>query len=134
MMQIYLKSDKEEMIEKDQCFSKVQYGARKNFSIEIALLEKQLVFDNSLIETKPTIYTLTDLQSCYDWQLLNIGSIVEEAVGRNRYAMKLYTKLIPNFRYYVSTVFWVSTNFYEGEDKNLAGTRQGNKFSKVCQL
>ena len=43
--------------------------------------------------------------------------------------MKLYTKLIPNFRHYVSTAFGVSTNFYRGEDENLAGTGQGNKFS-----
>ena len=134
MMQIHLKSDKEEMIEKDQHFSKVQYGARKNFLIETALLEKQLIFDNSLIEIKPTIYALTDLQSCYDRQLPNIGSIVEEVVGRNRYAMKLYTKLMPNFRHYVSTAFGVSTDFYGGEDENLTRTRQDNKFSRdICR-
>ena len=65
-MGIHLRADKEELIENDRRFSKSNYGSRKNFSIEIALLQKRLIFDNSLIEMKPTIYTITDLQSYYD--------------------------------------------------------------------
>ena len=61
MMCMHLKSDKEEMIEKDKHFFKANYGSWKNYSIETALLEKRLVFDNSLIEMKLSIYTLTDL-------------------------------------------------------------------------
>ena len=66
MMRHHLYSEKEEMIETDSWFSKANYGSRKNFSIETALLEKRLILDNSLIITKSTIYTLTGLKSCYD--------------------------------------------------------------------
>ena len=83
MMRLHLNSEKEEFIETDSCFSKANYGSRKKYSIEIVLLEKRLILDNSLITTKPTVYTLTDLQSYYDCQLSNIGSIIEETVGRN---------------------------------------------------
>lgn len=61
MMRLYLNSEKEELIETDSCFSKANYGSRKNYSIKTALLEKRLIFDNSLITTKPTVYALTDL-------------------------------------------------------------------------
>ena len=66
MIRYHLYSENEEIIEADARFSKVNYGSRKNFSIETVLLEKRLILDNILIVTKPTIYTLTDLKSCYD--------------------------------------------------------------------
>ena len=80
MMRLYLNSEKEELIETDSHFSKANYGLRKNYSIETVLLEKRLIFDNSLITTKSTVYALIDLQSYYDRQLSNIGSIIEEIV------------------------------------------------------
>ena len=46
---------------KNDCFSKANYGLRRNFSIETAILEKRLILDNSIILMKPTIYNLTDL-------------------------------------------------------------------------
>ena len=52
MMRHHLYSENEEMIEAGAQFSKVNYRSRKNFSIETALLEKRLIFDNSLITTK----------------------------------------------------------------------------------
>ena len=85
--------------------------------------------DNSLLETKQTIYNFTDLQSCYDRQLANIGSIVEESVGRQRSAMKLFTKMMPRFKHYISTGYGVSKEHYGGNELKLAGTGQGNKFS-----
>lgn len=78
IMRIYLDDEIEEKIESDERFSKSNYGSRKNYSIETAILEKRLTFDNSLLSGKSTIYHLTDLQSCYDRQLANIGGIVEE--------------------------------------------------------
>ena len=42
------------------------------------------------------IYAMTDLQSYYDRQLSEIGGILEESVGRDRAAMKLIAKVIPN--------------------------------------
>jgi len=96
IMRIYLEDSDEEMIESDDRFAKSNYGSRKNYSIETAILEKRLTFDHSFISSKPTIYHLADLQSCYDRQLANIGGIVEELVGRDRRAIKLITKVIPN--------------------------------------
>ena len=63
---MHLNSDGRELIEGDDHFSASNYGSRKHYSIETAILEKRLVIDNSLIELKPTIYNITDLQSCYD--------------------------------------------------------------------
>lgn len=65
-MRIALNSDEEELIEKDDRFSKANFGSRKNFAITTALLQKRLILDNSLISMKHNIYTMTDLQSCYD--------------------------------------------------------------------
>ena len=75
-----------------------------------------------------TVHTLTDLKSCCDRQLPNIGSIVKELVGQNRKEMQLHTKIMPNFQHYVITGCGVSDNYYGGQTP-LAGTRQGNKFS-----
>ena len=69
----------------------------------------------------PTIYNITDLKSCYDRQLASIRSIVKEAVGRNRLAMKLRTKIMPKFRRHVSTGFGVTQRYYGGEEENKAG-------------
>ena len=63
VMRIYLGEEEEEIIESDTRFSKSNYGSRKNYSIESALLEKRLIFDQSLLSCKLTIYSLTDLQS-----------------------------------------------------------------------
>ena len=65
-MRIFLGDEDEEVIESDSRFSKVNYGSRKNYSIESALLEKRLIFDSSILSCKLIMYNLTDLQSCYD--------------------------------------------------------------------
>ena len=127
-MRIALNSQKEELIETDNRFSKANYGSRRNYSITSALLQKRLTFDNSLISMKCTVHALTDLQSCYDRQLPNIGSIVEESAGRNRREMQLCAKIMLYFQNHVSTGCGVSEKYYGGENK-LAGTGQGNKFS-----
>jgi len=129
LMRIFLDATKQELIENDSRFSTANYGSRKNFSIETALLEKRLILDHSVLETKQIIYNFTDLQSCYDRQLSKIGSIVEEAAGRNRKAMYLFTKIMPNFEHYINTGYGISTISYGGEECQLAGTGQGNKFS-----
>ena len=134
IMRIYFKDPHEEIIETDKRFSKSNYGSRKNYSIESAILEKRLSFDNSMICRNMTIYHLTDLQSCYDRQLVNIGGIVEESVGRSRKVIKLIMKVIPNWHHYISTAFGISHNYYGGEENRLAGTDQGNRFSgHVCR-
>ena len=128
-MRMQMATGEEELIESDNRFSTANYGSRKNYSIETAILQKRLIFDHSLLETKPTAHNFTDLQSCYDRQLANVGSIVEESVGRNRSAMKLFTKLMPNFNRHVSAGYGISKEYCEGEEEKLEGTGQGNKFS-----
>ena len=71
-MRIHLVSNKEELIENNNCFSKANYSSRKNYYIETVILQKRLIFDNSLIKMKPSIYNFTDLKSCYDRQLANV--------------------------------------------------------------
>ena len=93
---------------------KANYGSRKNYLIETAILEKQLIMDRSLLTMKVTVYNLTNLKSCYNRQLANVGSMVEESVGRNRKAMMLFTKIIPIFKYYIYTGFGISNKSYGG--------------------
>ena len=63
---MFLSSDREEIIENNNRFSKANYGSRRNYSIEIAILEKWLIFDYSMLTIKKTIYNLMDLKSYYD--------------------------------------------------------------------
>ena len=80
------------------------------------------------------LYHLTDLQSCYDWQLVNVGAMVKESTGRSRRVIKLITKGIPNWNHYLSTAFGISLDYYGGEENRLAGMGQGNRFSgDVCR-
>ena len=95
MIGIFLNDGKEERIETDKRFSKLNCGSRKNYSIESALLEKRIVFDNSLISYKKNIYHLIDLKSYYDCQLVNIGILIEESIGVNKNVIQLITKIIP---------------------------------------
>ena len=66
MIRMFLYSEEEEIIEKDPRFSKANYSSRKNYSIETAILEKRLIFDNSMINIENTIYTFTDLKAYYN--------------------------------------------------------------------
>lgn len=134
IMRMHLDHDDEEKIESDDRFSKSNCGSRNNHSIETTILEKRLTFDNSPLSGKLAMCHLTDLQSCYDRQLANIGGIVEESVGRDRKAIKLITKVIPNWEHCLSTAFGVSEKHYGGENNALVGTGQGNRFSgDVCR-
>ena len=121
-MRIALSSEDKELIEHDKRFSIANYGSRRNYSIESAILEKRLIIDNSLNTLNHTIYNFIDLKSCYDRQLPNLGSIVEESVGRKRKPMILYTKIMLKFRKYVSTGYGISSKYYSGKIRELAET------------
>ena len=66
LMRIFLLAEDEENIENDERISKANYRSRKNHLIKSAILEKRIIFNNSLLIIKPIIYNLTDLQSYYD--------------------------------------------------------------------
>ena len=67
----------------------MNHRLRPNYSIKNAILEKQLIYNNSLLIGRKTIYNMTDLQSCYDCQLAKIGLIVQESIGVNKKQSKL---------------------------------------------
>ena len=108
-MRIFLYSDEEEIIERDPRISKANYSSRKNYSIEIAILEKRLVFDCSMINMEKTIYSFTDLKACYDCQLSKLGSIIKEAIGRDRNAMLMFAKILLIWQRYICTGYRIST-------------------------
>ena len=99
LMRIFLDPKEEELIENNNRFSKANYGSRRNCSIETAILEKRLIIDHSILAMRNTICNFADLKSCYDRQLAKVGSIVEESTGRNRKAMILFTKIMPEFKH-----------------------------------
>ena len=93
-----LGSDKKELIEKDYQFCKANYDLRWNYSIESVILEKRLIFNNRLDILNYTVCSFPYLKSCYDRQLPNLGSIIEELVGQRRKSMILYVKIITQFK------------------------------------
>ena len=60
-MSIFVNIRNKGNIESEERVSKSNYGSRPKHSIEDAILEKILVFDNSLVKGNHTIYTMTDL-------------------------------------------------------------------------
>jgi len=49
MIRIFLFSEEEEIIKKDPRFSKANYGSRKNYLIETAILEKRIILDSRML-------------------------------------------------------------------------------------
>ena len=79
-------------------------------------------------------YLQNQPQSCCDRQLANIGGIVKESIRRDRQVIKLITKVTPNWNHCISTSCGISEMSYGSEENQLAGTRQGNRFSgDVCR-
>ena len=98
--------------EADHRIAKSNYGSRLNYLIEDAILEKRLIYNNSIVIGKYNIHNMTDLQSCYDRQLAEIGSIVEESVGVQEKAIKTLTKVLSVMNYFMYTSFGVSQRSY----------------------
>ena len=114
VMKILVNNRNKHNIESDIRIAKSNYGSRPRYSIDNAILEKCLIYDNSLLSRKQTIYNIIDLQACYDQQLDQIGSIVQESIGVKRKAIKLIAKLILVMEYYLCTSYGVSSNYYGG--------------------
>ena len=71
-------------IEKDSRVSKSNFWLRPDYSIKIAILQKRIIYNNSKLTNQVTVYNMTDLEACYDWQFSLIRSIVEESIGVER--------------------------------------------------
>ena len=65
-MRIHLSSEDEELTENNSRVSHANFGSRKNYAMLTVMLQKWLMFDNSLMTIKYNACTLTDSQSYYD--------------------------------------------------------------------
>ena len=79
-MRVYVGGRNDENIEKDKCLLKYNYGSRRHYSINTAILEKRLMYDTSIKNGLTTMCNISDLKASYNRQLSNIGCIVQEAV------------------------------------------------------
>ena len=84
VMQIFMKYRKSSKLEIDNRILKFNFGSRKGYSIDNALLEKRLLYDSSIITRKKSTYVVTDLVAYYDRQLLHIEILVMESVEIDR--------------------------------------------------
>ena len=122
LIRLFVGVRNDDNIEKDNRLSVHSYGSRKHFSIEMALLEKRLLYDISKCNGKQTIHLISDLEACYDQQLPTLGGMVEEVLGVDRRAIKVFSKTIESLRHRVCTSFGVSDKSYRGRGFSLVGT------------
>ena len=66
LMRIFVNDRNKGSIETDERISKSDCGSRPGYSIQDAILEKRLVFDNILVTGQHSIYAMTDLQAACD--------------------------------------------------------------------
>ena len=114
-------------IERDKRISKCNYGSRLNYNIEIAILEKHLIFDNSMLLGDSSIYNLIDLQSCYNRQLPNFTSIIKESIDIQREPIKLFIIVLLVFKHFIYTRYSLSFKFYGDQEDPVGETGQGIK-------
>ena len=65
-MHIEIRNRNSNNIETDRRISKYNFGSRRNYSIETALLEKRMIYDASKYNEKIIIHNLMDLEAYYD--------------------------------------------------------------------
>jgi len=70
------------------------------------------MYDVAVRDGKPMIHNILDLKACYDRQLLNLGCLIEEAVGVQREASKIFTIVLPIINHYMYTDFGISKTAY----------------------
>ena len=72
-------------------------------------------YDGSCKKTgEVNVYTMSDLEACYDRQTPKLCGLVEEHIVANRKAVKLLTKMLPRFEHHVGTVNGVSKEKHGG--------------------
>ena len=80
LMRIFVNARNKFRMKRDNQIVKSNYRLRSYYLIENAILEKQLVHDNSMLIGEYNIYNTTNLQVHHNRQLSKIGLIVEESV------------------------------------------------------
>ena len=86
------------------------------------ILEKRIIYDNSMLNGRDTIYNMTDIKLYYDKKLAEIGSIVQESIGVERLLIKLFIKLLPVIQYNIYTSYGASQGSYGGWNNKQGGT------------
>ena len=66
LMRIFISGQNDDNLELDDRLSTFNYGSRKNYSIETAILEKRLMYDLAVRDGRLMMYTISDLKACYD--------------------------------------------------------------------
>ena len=80
------------------------------------------MYDVAIRDGKPMLHNISDLKACYDRQLPNLGCLVQESVGVEREATKVFAKVLPIMEYYVCTDFGISKSTYGNSISKLGGT------------
>lgn len=96
-MRIFVGNRINRIIEKDLSILKFNFGSRKLYSIDKAILEKWMICNSSQWIMKQNTHIIIDLSAYYDWQLANIESVVAESTGINWNISKLIAKVILAF-------------------------------------
>ena len=109
--------------------SKANYGNRKHYNIQTAILEKSLIHDLASVTHLPTIHYIDDRKSCYDRKLSEIGKLTERSFGMHRSEVSFLCRILKNFNHYLLTAYGISDNFYGGYYDQLGGTGQENVLS-----
>jgi len=129
LIQISIGMRNSENIEKNNNLSKYNFGSRRNYSIDTALLEKRLIYDASIKNEELHIHNMTDLEACYDRQLPKVSGLIQEAVGVDRKCIKMIMRVITKFRHHICTNHRISETYYGDDEEELAGNGQGNLFT-----
>ena len=79
-------------IECNNRISKISFKSWLNYSIDTAILWKRLIYNISKLDRVLTAYNVTDLEVCYNKNLLNIRNIIQETIRIERPAIKLIAK------------------------------------------
>ena len=66
-----------ERVETDKIVSKYNYGSRKGSFIENDLIEKRLMFDHAKKTEEINTHPISDLEACYDRQILELCGLVK---------------------------------------------------------
>ena len=93
-MRIFKGDWAEDKIENDERTSKLNHQSRRNCTINNAILEKWLMCDLSIRDSKLMIRNLLDLEACYNRQLPNIRCAAKEVLRVERESAKLFVQML----------------------------------------
>ena len=134
LMRICVSNRTTEYAEQSNRLSTANYGNRKGYDINTAILEKRLIHDTSAYQKYPTIHYTDDRQACYDRQLPEIGLLAERSFGMSEEESSLLMQVLKNFNHFLATAYGIAKTSYGGHNDQLGGTGQGNILSgAICR-